>query len=446
MTASTQLREWMRACGFRRLLWVAGLTALTAALLHLAYLLGDRYHLWGVPSVPGVWLDDPFYPNKGKLAIQSHLTSHECLRNWRTSSEKEVLEYSKSYRDAWTGEAAAYCASGGSLAMTGSGDPKHLPHFAYDYFTYLSLLSWQDLIYDGKSCLRHFLVDEQAIEFWTAISKAKPIWVQQVLHYTGMAITVNHLASTTTAIENHGVKLLPVPIDGRRIWFLHGSEATWLGSVILGEKDVCSGVSNTRASRIAKKSLNVLILQREWARKLLNPDEIVDTFHHLGGATRFNTSVVNFDGKRLEEQVRDTRDADVIMSVHGAGLTNWGFLRPCAIAIEVLPFGLGVAPNSHYFGVLVNRVGALHYSWVESKPHCPLIKDAFLDGGYNCKKIFNPIPSDPADAVKWCYPNKYCRACAKLTAVNVNTTTLKSVLDTALEDRQKCLRTHPLYA
>jgi len=382
----------------------------------------------------------------------------KCLAKWRNESIPEVIEYSKEYREAWRSQNETICKNGrySHLAMATSGDPQHFPHFAIEYFTYISLLLWQDVIFQGQSCLRHYLVDEEAIEFWTNILQGKQTWVVQLLRITSGLISMDHLASTRCAIEQHNVHVMQMP-SKKRIWFFHGSEATWLGSAILGEQDACASVMGTRASRLAKSTLIVTMLQRDWARSLLNPNEIIQALDTIstkldashGGkdsGVQFNASVVNFEGMHLQDQVRITRDSDIVLSVHGAGLTNWGFLRPCAIAIELLPLGLGTPPNDHYFGVLVNRVGAMHYSWTESKSNSPLVSNAWLDGGYDCRKLYNPLPDDASKSVEKCWPNKYCRACSRLATVRVNTTTLGVVLKKALTDRQTCLKTHPLYA
>ena len=120
-------------------------------------------------------------------------------------------------------------------------------------------------------------------------------------------------------------------------------------------------------------------------------------------------------------------------------------MRPCSVAIEVVPFGLELPPNSHYFGALARSADVLHYSFVAEKHNSKLLLGAATSGGKDCRPIYNTLSSDMYAAFRECYANKYCKACAKITAITINTTTLAGVLRQATADRAACLRSHPLY-
>ena len=380
-----------------------------------------------------------------------------CLARWRNESAAEVLQYVRDYPPMWFAsfQNETVCGKpGGSLGLSISSipAPQHFPHFAIRYFAYISLLHWQDVIFQGQSCLRHFLVNEAARGFWSSLQQNKQTWVVQLLQAVSAsgASPSQFLAPENCAKKNH-VEVISLP-GNHREWFLHGSEAAWLGSLILKDgRDACSRVFQRNTS--SGSALQVLVVQRDWARKILNVGDIAKVFRReLGGvggvgaaSSPTAVSVVDYEKMSLEEQVRSTRDADVAISVHGAGITNWAFLRPCSIAIEILPFGLGTPPNSHYFGVLVSRVGALHFSWTEERANSRLAPRAKLDNGKDCGKTINSLPVDLYSAAALCSVDKYCRACARLASVWVNTTTLGATLKKAMADRATCFRTHPLY-
>jgi len=69
-------------------------------------------------------------------------------------------------------------------------------------------------------------------------------------------------------------------------------------------------------------------------RKVLNPDEVVKALSTLGPVLN-----VSFDGQSLEYQLRVMQRTDVLVGVHGAGLSNGMFLDPCGVLVEMWPLG-----------------------------------------------------------------------------------------------------------
>lgn len=65
-------------------------------------------------------------------------------------------------------------------------------------------------------------------------------------------------------------------------------------------------------------------------RVLRNEDEVVAALADLGFA------VVRLEELGQEEQIATFRDAEVVVSPHGAGLTNLGFSRPGTVVIELM--------------------------------------------------------------------------------------------------------------
>lgn len=388
---------------------------------------------------------------KNEREMKPPLQLPQCLWRWRNETQTKVRQDTSSYLSQFLeSHQEKSCSDGSSkqgfIAMK---EWYHQPHFGGQYFFYISLMLWQDFIFESQSCLKYFMFEEESVTFWGQYLEDKPTWAIQMLNI--MKDTLGqHVVSSSCAIKNHGVK----KIDIKRVhnWFIHPSDAYWLGSTIMKEGNVCESVQGQAATLIAKPTLQFTLLQRAWARKILNSNEInalLSTFtlahHGTGIKSTINYTSVNFETETLPLQVQKMRETDIVLTVHGAGVTNVAFMKPCSIAIEIVPFALGIPPNDHYFGALARSADVLHYSWIAEKHNSVLIPDAKLAGGWKCKPLYNPLPKDMYEAHTKCYNDKYCRACCKLTTITVNTTTLSTVLTKALNDRALCLKDHPLY-
>ncbi|VAH71135.1 unnamed protein product [Triticum turgidum subsp. durum] len=90
------------------------------------------------------------------------------------------------------------------------------------------------------------------------------------------------------------------------------------------------------AGLISDKKPRMMIISRRHPRKLVNVAEVVALAKRIGfevviGDPPFNVDVGDF--------AREVNAADVLMGVHGAGLTNSLFLPTGAVFIQVNPFG-----------------------------------------------------------------------------------------------------------
>ena len=83
--------------------------------------------------------------------------------------------------------------------------------------------------------------------------------------------------------------------------------------------------------------ITVTYIKRTGARRLLNED---DHIAHLKEALPHAVvEVVQFEQLTFEQQLETVRRTDVLVGVHGAGLTHALFLRPGSAIVEVLPEG-----------------------------------------------------------------------------------------------------------
>ncbi|KAJ4754163.1 hypothetical protein LUZ62_088568 [Rhynchospora pubera] len=86
----------------------------------------------------------------------------------------------------------------------------------------------------------------------------------------------------------------------------------------------------------SKRKPRLLIIARNHTRKIINVGEVVEAGEELGfevvvRESSFHTSVGEFS--------RMVNSFDVMMGVHGAGLTNEVFLPTNAVLIQIVPFG-----------------------------------------------------------------------------------------------------------
>lgn len=80
----------------------------------------------------------------------------------------------------------------------------------------------------------------------------------------------------------------------------------------------------------------LLIIARKWTRSFKNVGDIVTMAEGLG----YEAVVAEADtGSNLESFARIVNSCDVIMGVHGAGLTNLVFLPKNAVVIQIVPLG-----------------------------------------------------------------------------------------------------------
>jgi Glycosyltransferase 61 len=140
--------------------------------------------------------------------------------------------------------------------------------------------------------------------------------------------------------------------DGPVRWFMNYTEdVEQLQMAVLGS-DFRAGPSSLIPH------INILILDRkkasrDWAfasdaTKLLGLE--------LGKLVKV-THLKSFNGMSLHAQARAMHSADIIVSPHGAQLSNLAYIRPCTVVVELFPRGYYL----QFFQSLVISAGGLSY-------------------------------------------------------------------------------------
>ncbi|KAK3160177.1 hypothetical protein QOZ80_1BG0056200 [Eleusine coracana subsp. coracana] len=87
-----------------------------------------------------------------------------------------------------------------------------------------------------------------------------------------------------------------------------------------------------------KRQPRLMLLRRSHYRRFVNEEEIVRA---AAAAAGFEAEAVELNGDEMPvaEQARRVNSFDVLVAVHGAGLTTEVFLPPGGVVIQVVPFG-----------------------------------------------------------------------------------------------------------
>lgn len=95
----------------------------------------------------------------------------------------------------------------------------------------------------------------------------------------------------------------------------------------------------------SKAKPRLLIVSRKWTRSFMNVDEITGMAKRLGFEV-----VVAEPGMNIQRVAEVVNSCDVVMGVHGAGLTNTLFLPDNAVLVQIVPIGNVEWISRNYFG------------------------------------------------------------------------------------------------
>lgn len=102
----------------------------------------------------------------------------------------------------------------------------------------------------------------------------------------------------------------------------------------------------------------------EKERNVLNEQEVLDKARSMG----FEVTLLN-RFRNMEEMFQTIQPLDVLMGLHGSGLSNFIFMRGNCVLIQLVPFELGwFSDNSFGIGAQISRVKYISptLSWNES--------------------------------------------------------------------------------
>jgi hypothetical protein len=330
----------------------------------------------------------------------------------------------------------------------------HIPHFCEKFFMFVSALLWEEDIFGVKNCVRYMQIplSGDSAEFWSDYTSGADTWVMQMVH------TVSETLGDFVVSDDFSKKYDVPVVDHRGLttqhggnWFLHPSDAVWLASTVLSLNPCADYGTHTQ---LLNRSLptRVRVLQRPHGRTILNVDVVesvvMSRLHNQSRVVDYR--VLQTETTSMLTQAELFYNADILISVHGAGETNMAFMKPCSVVIEFCMFGYCEPGASHYFGDLAISAGLLYYRYTESPENMQI--ESFIVGGHwylgtgqDCVDLLADLPKDKHEAYGVCMRDGNCRRCARLCNVNVNATVLDGLLTRAMTEREECILNHPLY-
>jgi hypothetical protein len=119
------------------------------------------------------------------------------------------------------------------------------------------------------------------------------------------------------------------------------------------------------------KRPRLLLVHRGHSRRIMNEEEV------LKAAEAAGFEAVAMDLRRdvtVDEQARAVNSFDVLLGVHGAGLTNSVFLPPGGVLIQVVPYGKMDVIATLEFGVPAKDMGLKYLDYIVSAEESTLLE------------------------------------------------------------------------
>lgn len=230
---------------------------------------------------------------------------------------------------------------------------QQIPHFAQTAFP-----CW--------SILQLFPEAGRMLEINTPLAEIKSPWIQGILQAfqdAGIQIidTITK-ANTTFSLPEWKVQLDPIASgwqvgggndtsqfeQGNPYYFLKQSHMQKLQQIVLGKN----------FSRITSLPIEVLLLERKgYSREWIYANQTASDIKSIWDDDLINVKVLPNPEGSLQQQADEFHRANIIISPHGAQLTNLAFIRPCTIVLEFFPVQYYVA----FFQPYVLSADAIHF-------------------------------------------------------------------------------------
>lgn len=106
------------------------------------------------------------------------------------------------------------------------------------------------------------------------------------------------------------------------------------------------------------RDITVAFIERRGTRKLVDMDQHIAALRSI--YTHTEIRVLNMESLPLTEQIQNVRDCDVLIGVHGAGLTHAMWLKKRSVVVEILPEGFQHKGFRNLAGVLGHGYFSAH--------------------------------------------------------------------------------------
>ena len=298
----------------------------------------------------------------------------------------------------------------------------HFPHFAQMYFHFIS-----EMLSPSITRCTTYVVLRSNSKLAQALRMKKPmVWIDGLI--TALNRVVDH---STIDIEHEQVSYPTTPPPS--LSFYHAADATILTSVVLGSSPCPKG------HKSAAPKLNLLILQRQGTRKIANVIEILHGLQtNLSDFIDSSVSVVTTETS-FRDQVALFHSVDIVLSPHGAGLSNIAFMKPCSVLLEIFPYAFSI----NMYENLARSVDLGYISWME-----PLQNSIFTQKRkpYCLEQLGRVSEESPMNISRSCFHSAECRRCFRDPEKIILTATIAGTeVRNAIKYVKKCSEHHIFY-
>ncbi|KAK9815011.1 hypothetical protein WJX73_004803 [Symbiochloris irregularis] len=138
------------------------------------------------------------------------------------------------------------------------------------------------------------------------------------------------------------------------------------------------------------------------SRAVINEDQVLEALRRRSDA---DVSVLRFRAQNLGRAIEEVHGLDILMGVHGAGMSNSIWLQPGAVVIQLIPYGWHSTDHNFFkLGVIFEEIaktaGAHYLQWVNRDPKAAF----FLPGDFHegdPKHVLHPDQTTPLPRDKW---------------------------------------------
>ena len=135
--------------------------------------------------------------------------------------------------------------------------------------------------------------------------------------------------------------ILPLPGAANPLWLGDWEPRNCTSSPLLDvfSQRVLANYHISTTSRRPDTPLVVTFIHRSTSRRLRNEESYLDHLRTKFSTYNLTINAVDFGQHTFDEQLRIVRDTDVLVGVHGAGLSLQMFMPQRSSVVEILPFG-----------------------------------------------------------------------------------------------------------
>lgn len=291
-------------------------------------------------------------------------------------------------------------ASNAERDLFGTSAPRnHMPHFVSDVFFHL--VACEALLGSGKKLLHSTTLVPANARGMETISvsnfphlqpamflqddtwnRPRVEWVPRLAQFfRHPEIGFKFLRKNGESIENSGLggdvrvitmfrSVLLSNLKSHEPFGLFGANGT---NIVLEANGITRNPAwNTMGMREQPCRVLVTVLTRQGPRALLRLKELQNSVELSGklAGIRMDIKVVDFGGMTFDEQVRIMQGTNILIATHGAGNSNFIFMRPSAAVIEVFPFAYKAGPFDRFAEIF-----GLEYKATMSAPQTDVFKE-----------------------------------------------------------------------